>query len=339
MGLLGVHYYFLRYGISAFFSLCSFAVFSLYTLKRKNIGWYLYFLIAVFSLLIELITSPLRGYQLPFIPGGGGIKLCSVVTFILYFVFIQLMLKKYTSKIKPQWILVACLLGSSILQVPIRLLPGTLGTLPDWLFHLFGIAMGYLFYKSNKFSIKSGIVVISIIFLGLLYVKGYDMWRQKLNFGTFTGKIESKQNYDLSFQTNSGDSLSLSDFKGKYLLLDCWYTYCGVCYQKMPKVQHLYDNYRQNPEINIFAVHCFIKKSNRNGISEDYTTGSEILKERGFSFPCLSIDIDNPVLKELGVNVYPTVLVFDKQSNLIFRGNIENASNYIKKLLQKKNSG
>ena len=60
------------------------------------------------------------------------------------------------------------------------------------------------------------------------------------------------------------------------------------------------------------------------------------MENRSFSFPCLAIDIDNPVLKELGVNSYPKVLIFDKQSNLIFRGSIENASNYIKKLTSSK---
>jgi hypothetical protein len=37
-------------------------------------------------------------------------------------------------------------------------------------------------------------------------------------------------------------------------------------------------------------------------------------------------------LKELGVDGYPTVLIFDKSGTAIFRGNMENASDYIGKL-------
>jgi len=191
--------------------------------------------------------------------------------------------------------------------------------------------MGYLFFKSNRI-IRINILVFSLLSCLFLYFKGYEMWINKLSFGSFTGKIENTQNYNLSIQTNSGDTLLLSDFRDKYLLLDCWYTYCGVCYQKMPKMQQLFDKFKQNPEVSICAMHCFMRKSNRNRSSEDYTTGSEILGKEGFNYPCFSIEIDNPVLKELGVNVYPTVLIFDKQSNLIFRGTIENASSYIKRL-------
>ena len=266
-----------------------------------------------------MATAPLRMVSL---------KACAVVTFILFFFFQYFISKKYQEILNKEFLLFFSLIGASLLQVPLRLWMwySYLVSLPDFLFHLFGIVLGYLFYKSNKI-IRVNILAFSFLCCLFLYFKGYDMWLHKLNFETFTGKIENTQNYDFDFQTNSGDTLSLSDFKGKYLLLDCWYTYCGVCYKKMPNVQQLYDNFRQNPEVSIYAMHSFIKND-----PEDYITGSEILEKRGFRFPCLSIDIDNPVLKELGVNAYPTVLIFDKESNLIFRGSIENASICIKKL-------
>ena len=290
----------------------------------------LFFLIMLYALLIALIIIPLR--MISFMT-------CSVIAFVLYFIFVYIVSKKFSSRLKESYILLACLLGCSILDLPLRILQfsSTLVSFPDFLFHLFGILMGYLFYKSNRI-VRISILAFSLLSCLFLYYKGYDMWLHKVSFGTFTGKIESKQSYDLFFQTNSGDTLSLSDFKGKYLLLDCWYTYCGVCYQKMPEMQQLYDNYKQDPEISIYAMHSFMKKSMRNVPLEDYTTGSEILKKKGFNYPCLSIDIESPVLKELGVDVYPTVLIFDRQSNLIFRGSIENASNSIKKLLQKTNN-
>jgi hypothetical protein len=72
---------------------------------------------------------------------------------------------------------------------------------------------------------------------------------------------------------------------------------------------------------------------NRKRAEESISAGNTILQEKGYTFPCLSIDIDNPVLQELGVNRYPTVLIFNKTSELIFKGNMENASQYIADIL------
>ena len=294
----------------------------------------IFFLILLYALLIELVATPFRAFSF---------TACSVVAFILYFLFINVVSRKYTFQLKIIYIFLACLLGCSILQLPFRIMNFSLSliSLPDFLFHLFGIVMGYLFYKSKRI-LRISILMVSLLCCFFLYFKGYGMWLNKLSFNTFTGIIDGdNRKYDLTFQTNSGDTLSLSDFEGKYLLLDCWYTYCGVCYQKMPEVQKLYDIYKEDERIVVSSMHCYIKDAEKlykgeNRKNENYATGFEILKEYNYTFPCYSINMDDPVIKELGISVYPTVLIFDKQSNLIFRGNIENAGKHIKKIIEKR---
>ena len=319
----------MAYGVSIVLFLCSVVGFALNMLKRKSLRWYLIFLIASCSLLIFVGTTPLRMYT--------GIHSSAVIGFFLFFILLYFMLKKYEERLKAKYILISALIGCSLIQVPMRIISfqDTLISLPDYLFHLLGIVSGYLFYFSRR-SFRIIILACSLLSCFFLYFKGFDIWLHRLSFNTFTGIIkEDHTEYNLMFQTNTGDTLALSDFEGKYLLLDCWYTHCGVCYDRMPGIQQLYDNYKQNPEIEIYAMHSFRKEGwRKSDPSENYTTGSEILKTRDFSFPCLSIDFDSPVLKELGVNGYPTVLIFDKQSNLIFRGSIENAKKIVKKLLK-----
>jgi peroxiredoxin len=41
----------------------------------------------------------------------------------------------------------------------------------------------------------------------------------------------------------SGKTVSLSDYKGKVVLLDFWATFCGPCLKAMPKLQKLNDRY------------------------------------------------------------------------------------------------
>ncbi len=46
------------------------------------------------------------------------------------------------------------------------------------------------------------------------------------------------------FPTIQGDTLSLSDFKGKVVLLDFWYIGCGPCVDALPALQQLQDKYK-----------------------------------------------------------------------------------------------
>ena len=155
------------------------------------------------------------------------------------------------------------------------------------------------------------------------------MWVNKLNYGTFTGKTEKTHVDEFKVQNTEGDTIFLSHFRGKYVVVDCWYTYCGICYKKLPQVQEMYNKYKRNTNITVFALHSRI--TDRKGYNkENLKTGSDILTTRmRLSIPCYSIDIDDPKLRELGVLGYPTVLVFDRESNLVFRGSVENATKYI----------
>ncbi|MDR2954699.1 MAG: TlpA family protein disulfide reductase [Prevotella sp.] len=286
-------------------------------------------LLSLLSLLIFIIISPLRGGYID-IGGITGFMLSSITGFIVYFVFTYFISSKYDGIVKPLWVLIAIFLGASIIPLffHIRYWESTLISLPDYCIHLLGILLGFTCFKLNKvhFKVLLGIVSLSVAFW--LSIPGYDMWLNKLNYGTFTGKVESTVLYPLIFQNPDGDTLNLEMYKGKYLILDCWYTYCGVCYKKFPKVQELYDKYKGSEHVALYSMHSRMADK-----KEDFKTGTNILKEEGYIFPSFSIDINDPILKELKVDAYPTVLIFDKDSQLIFRGSIEFAEKLIEKLV------
>jgi len=269
------------------------------------------------AFIIELITSPLRAVDF---------GLCSIVTFILFFAFQYFMSYKNKDKIKAEYVLLVSLLGCSFLQVPLRLwvVSDTLITLPDYLFHLLGILMGYWFFKSKR-NLRIIIVLLSITSCTFLYFKGCDMWLHKYNHGTFTGYIQEKEMHFFQFVNERNDTISKQIFLGKYVIFDFWNLYCGICFRKFPEVEKLYETITPYKDrIELYAVNLKYAED-----SESYAF--ETIRERGYSFPVLQT-MDRDMLQTVfGVDGYPTVVILNPNGNLIFRGNIENATRFVKK--------
>lgn len=51
-------------------------------------------------------------------------------------------------------------------------------------------------------------------------------------------------NLDLTLQDMNGESVTLSDYQGKVLLVDFWATWCGPCKVEIPGFIDLYNTYR-----------------------------------------------------------------------------------------------
>lgn len=125
----------------------------------------------------------------------------------------------------------------------------------------------------------------------------------------------------------SGKTVSLSDFKGKVVLLDFWATFCGPCLKAMPKLQKLNDRYASQG----FAV---------VGVATD-EEGAKIVApsvaKTRVTYPIL---LTSPsTWKDYGVTTLPAMFLIDRNGQLVrrFGGEVEvkSVEQELRKLLAK----
>jgi len=98
-----------------------------------------------------------------------------------------------------------------------------------------------------------------------------------------------------------GKSQSLSQYRGKVVLVNFWATWCKPCTTEMPAMQATYDKLRENGFV-VLAVNEL----------EDDAKVREHIKQHGHTFPVL-MDRDNKVANQFGVFGLPVSVFIDEK--------------------------
>ena len=222
---------------------------------------------------------------------------------------------------------VAAMAGFFIFALPLHIFSfeSTKVSLLEMLIHMFAFAGAYLCYKLGKRIYQ---YLFSILILAGAYVvstSGYNIWLHYLNYQTVSGKVkDEKLAFTIYFET-ANDSIANTAFEKDLILLDFWSKSCGSCYEAFPKLQKLYDTYSKKMEMH--AVFCETRQS------DNYMMGDSILKARNYSFPVLFVKKEAPALSLLKITGYPTVIILNREGDVLFRGNIDNAAKYIEDII------
>ena len=158
-----------------------------------------------------------------------------------------------------------------------------------------------------------------------MFFQGWDYWIHRINFGTLTGRVQAFS-LPAKFEglNEQNETVTDENFRNKIVLLDFWYTGCGMCFEKFPQVQTAYERYKNDPSVAIFAVD--------DPIEED-TPGMafQVIKEAGYSFPVV-IAKDEELPRKFGVKYYPTTFVIDRSGQIVYKGDIAGAVKMIEDL-------
>lgn len=103
--------------------------------------------------------------------------------------------------------------------------------------------------------------------------------------GTATQGLEvGNMAYDFTLSTFSGQSITLSDLRGKIVVLNFWASWCGPCQAEMPEFQALQNDILSGTISDVVILSVNLTDGGR----ETADSASKFLKDNGYSFSVVS---------------------------------------------------
>lgn len=107
---------------------------------------------------------------------------------------------------------------------------------------------------------------------------------------------------------DNGRNVSLSDYRGKIVLLNFWYPMCGPCHQEAPYLQKLVEKYGKDK----FVILSPSVHPKEDSLVVPYFENTK------FDFVPLKVPSDDWAVKEYKVQGFPTNYLIDKQGRKVF---------------------
>jgi thiol-disulfide isomerase/thioredoxin len=193
------------------------------------------------------------------------------------------------------------------------------------IFNVVGAFSYYVYVKLNGY-VKWVTLLLLLIAPLFMAVKGYALWFNKLDNGTFEGETFFKMEALYTVVEESGKLVGASDLHGKLVLMDFWFSGCKPCFEEFPELQKIHNKYKGNKKVNIYSVNLPVRS---DSVNQAFNT----LRKEGYDFPMLILKTDGKP-NVFDIKSCPTAVVLNVEGDIIFKGNLLKAEKYMDKLLK-----
>jgi thiol-disulfide isomerase/thioredoxin len=122
--------------------------------------------------------------------------------------------------------------------------------------------------------------------------------------------ITGKQSASFDYENHKGGKTKLEDFKGKYVYLDIWATWCGPCRAEIPSLKKIEEKYHGK---NIEFVSISVDTDKDHEKWKKFVTDKELGGVQLFADKNWMSDF----IQSYGINAIPRFILLDPQGNVV----------------------
>lgn len=155
-------------------------------------------------------------------------------------------------------------------------------------------------------------LVITLLLLVIVVGGGmllYDYAQNELGITAMTpdGTVAPNAATDFTVEDGEGNSVKLSDFAGKPVVVNFWASWCGPCKMEMPHFQTAWEEYGDKIE--------FLMVNMSAGFGDSKEDAQAVLSEGGYTFP-VYYDTLGQCATGYAVNAIPVTLFINADGTL-----------------------
>nr|WP_198044812.1 TlpA disulfide reductase family protein [Lysinibacillus timonensis] len=211
---------------------------------------------------------------------------------IVIYGFVSYAIKKHNNS-DSSWLLMLILVNSILLAYEQKIF-----SVEGWTFVIIVIILLAVIVFQQKHLLKNVLTLLIVVIL----VSSVALNFEKANKTIALGKA-----VDFELETLAGDTVRLSDYIGKKVILNFWATWCPPCKAEMPHMQKFYEEH--GDEVEVIAVNLTSRDNGREAIQS-------FINEYGLTFT-IPLDADNVYGELYEVISIPTTYVIDENGDII----------------------
>ncbi|MCR8666453.1 TlpA family protein disulfide reductase [Aestuariibaculum sp. M13] len=123
-------------------------------------------------------------------------------------------------------------------------------------------------------------------------------------------KESGQAGFEFTYEDINGNPVSFKDFRGKYVYIDVWATWCGPCKKQIPYLKELEHAYKGKDIVfvSISVDNIKDKQKWKDFVKSEALGGVQLMADKDFA---------SGITKNYEINAIPRFLLFDKEGKII----------------------